>query len=223
MATSEDGVNFSRINGDRDSVILDYEDGPGNGHTGYFRWTLNPFSGLEHKYVGYSLHGGGDNSHSAMWASNDAISWDRLEVFNHIEGHAIENGRFIKWPEIDMNSITSLDNGEYIAICVGGTRSSGGKSRVNELYEIFLANDSKTVARMARKIIMDGPSGTNDEEELSQPTSVLIGNTWHLIYVGTRGRAGVNSVMSASGMFDNATAKSRPLKSSEHKRHFHRK
>ena len=44
LATSKDGVNFARINGYRDSVILDsdpkYE--AGHGHTGYFRWRPNP-------------------------------------------------------------------------------------------------------------------------------------------------------------------------------------
>ena len=54
LATSQDGVNFTRINGDKNSVILDYEPekDAGNGHTGYFRWRPNPFSGLDARYVG---------------------------------------------------------------------------------------------------------------------------------------------------------------------------
>lgn len=49
LCTSSDGVNFARIRGKKSSVILDYKGGPGDGHTGYFRWCKNPFSGVDAK------------------------------------------------------------------------------------------------------------------------------------------------------------------------------
>ena len=49
LATCEDGVNFRRINGKDDSIILDYDPKKevGDGHTGYFRWRPNPFPGVD--------------------------------------------------------------------------------------------------------------------------------------------------------------------------------
>jgi len=95
LALSKDGVNFHRINGKRNSVILDYKagDGPGDGHTGYFRWGPNPFSGVTSKYVGYSLHGGGPQPNFAMWVSDDAVDWRRYAVLKRQP--MIENDGFI--------------------------------------------------------------------------------------------------------------------------------
>jgi len=225
LAVSEDGVNFTRVNGKKDSVIIDYDPRkwPGNGHTGYFRWGPNPFSGVRYRYVGYSLHGGGGRSHSAMWGSDDIITWDKIEVMDHIEGHAIENGKFIKWLEIDPKSITSCGNGEYVAICVGGTRSSGNRPRINELFEIFLASDGRTLTRKGRKILKKGNPGTDDEEEVSQPTTIIIKDTWHLIYVGTAQKARRNTVMGAVGKLNRKAGPSVPLKKADRTRHFLRK
>ena len=214
LATSPDGVNFTRINGKADSVILDYDPKKdvGNGHTGYFRWRANPFCGLRHKYVGYSLHGGGDDFHSALWASSDAVEWGKLAVFDALEGYAVaEKDRIVRRHGIDPNSITSLGDGEYAAICAAGNRSSGGRARVLELYEVYLAGDGKTLTRRSRKILANGPPGSDDAEELGSPTTVVVGDTWHLIYVGTRERAGVNTIMGASGRFDTTAPKSEKL------------
>ena len=224
LATSKDGVNFVRINGGKNSVIIDYDPRKdvGNGHTGYFRWRPNPFSGLDYKYVGYSLHGGGDNFHGAMWVSNDAVKWDKVQIFDSIEGHAVEGNRIIRRRAIDPNSITSLGNGEYVAICSVGGRSSGGRARVLELYEVYLADDGRTLTRESRKILGNGPPGAYDEEELDGATTVIIGNTWHLIYVGTRGKANVNTVMGASGKLDLSAPKSAKPEPADQKRDFHR-
>lgn len=207
LSTSSDGVNFTRINGDGDSVILDYdpEQEVGDGHTGYFRWRPNPFPGLDYKYVGYSLHGGGDDFHGAMWASNNAVNWNKLQVFDSIEGHAVDGDRIVRRRAIDPNSITALGNGEYAAICSIGHRSSGGRPRVLEFYEIYLADDGKTLTRKGRKILGNGPPGAYDEEELDGATTVVVGDTWHLIYVGTKGKARENTVMGAVGKFDAST------------------
>ncbi len=210
LATSADGVNFARIHGRRDSVILDYDPKleVGNGHTGYFRWRLNPFPGLHYKYIGYSLHGGGDDFHSAMWGSNDILHWDKLQIFDAIEGHAVDPGRIVRRHGIDPDSITALGNGEYVAIGSIGNRSSGGRARVLELYEIYLGNDGKRLTRPCRKIVANGPPGSYDAEELGTPTTVVIGDKWHMIYVGTRDEGRENTILGAVGHFDKSAPNS---------------
>jgi len=190
-----------RINGKKDPVILDYDPKQevGDGHTGYFRWRANPFSGVNSKYVGYSLHGGGDDFHGAMWGSNDAIHWEKLQLFDSIEGYAVEEDRIVRRRAIDHGSIVDLGDGESVAICSMGNRSSGGRARRLELYEIYLADDGKTLTRESRKVLGNGPDEALDAEELDGVTSAVIGDTWHMIYVGTRGQAQENTIMGATG------------------------
>jgi len=224
LATSKDGVNFTRINGERDSVILDYDASKevGDGHTGYFRWRPNPFPGLDYRYMGYSLHGGGDDFSGAMWASNDALTWTKLQIFDAIEGYAVEGDRIVRRRAIDPNSITSVGNGEFVALCSIGNRSSGGRPRVLELYEVYLAEDGMTLTRESRKVLRNGRPGAFDEEELAGATTVVIGDTWHLIYVGTSDRATTNSIMAATGTLDVSAPKSARLARHEQKRDFHK-
>ena len=221
LATSADGVNFARIYGNKDSVILDYDPAaaPGDGHTGYFRWARNPFPGVDYKYVGYSLHGGADNYYTAMWASNDVIHWDKQAVFTPIEGQATEKNRILIWSQIDPNSITPLGDGEFVAIAAGGSRSSGGSARVTELFEIFIAADGKTFTRRSRKMLANGPAGADDHEELAQPTTLRIGDQWHLIYVGATNRARVNTILGARGRFNRQAAPAQKLSPEQGRRH----
>ena len=223
LATSKDGLNFNRINGNDDSVILDYDPKKevGDGHTGYFRWRTNPFAGLDHKYIGYSLHGGGDDFYGSMWASNDAIHWKKLQIFDSIEGYAVDGNRIVRRRTIDPNSIMDLGNGEYVAICSLGHRSSGPRARILEFYEIYLADDGKTVTRQCRKILPNGPPGSPDEEELDGATTVVIGDTWHIIYVGTSQKGKKNTIMAAVGHFNKSAPKSPRLPDSELRRDHH--
>lgn len=221
LATSTDGVRFSRIHGDDDSVVLRYAPGerPGNGHTGYFRWTRNPFSGIAQRFVGYSLHGGGDDYHSAIWASDDAVDWQELDVLTPIEGHAMpDEDMILIWHDIDPGSITPIGNGEYVAVCGGGNRASGGVARIVELYEVFLAGDGRTLTRECRRILGITP-GEDDAEELTSPTSLVVDGTRHLIYVGARSGGTVNTVMGASGVLNPDAANGTPLSSADQTRH----
>ena len=221
LATSTDGVNLKRLNGDEDSVVLRYdqETDPGDGHTGYFRWATNPFPDISHKYVGYSLHGGSDNYHSAIWASNDAVSWDRLDILKPIEGLALElEDMILIWHEIDPSSIRPLGNGEFVAITGVGNRASGGAARITELYEIFLGSDGRTLTRQSRRILPVGAPGSLDTEELSSPTSIVIGGTTHLIYVGASEEGSINTVLGATGTLDSASLPA-PLSESDRRRH----
>ena len=220
LATSSDGVNFERIHGEEDSVILSYdrEKDVGDGHTGYFRWAPNPFSGISQKYVGYSLHGGGDDYHSAIWGSDDAVKWERLDIFTPMEGYTVEEERMLIWHEFDPNSVTQLDNGEYVALCAGGNRASGGVERVSELYEIYLSGDGRTLVRESQKVLATGDGEADDSEELAAPTGIIIDGTYHLIYVGAKSKGQENTVMGAVGKLDTTAPLSAALSSSDQRR-----
>lgn len=201
LATSPDGVLFERIGGSRDSVILRYgaDERPGDGHTGYLRWGPNPFPALAARFVGYSLHGGGDDYYSAQWCSQDAVQWDIVDVLQPIEGYAMpDDDMILIWHEFDPASVLPIGNGEYAAICAGGNRASGAVARTTELYEIYLAADGKSLTRCSRKLLPARP-GLDDAEELSSPTSLVVDGTRHLLYTGTRDQGSVNTIMSASG------------------------
>ena len=226
LATSQDGINFSRIHDNENSVVLTYDTSidPGEGHTGYFRWSPNPFPDIEQKYVGYSLHGGGDDYHSAIWASNDAISWKRLDILTPIEGYALDSGDYILiWHEMDPASITQLPTGEFTAICGVGNRASGGAARITELYEVFLAGDGRTLTRRCRKVLGIGGPDSPDAEELASPTSIFIGNTIHLIYVGASKGGSVNTVLGAKGKVNRKARGSTRLQKSESQRHIYKR
>ena len=205
LATSKDGINFERINCKENSIILPAR--PNGGHTGYFRWAPNPFHRVTYKYIGYSLHGGGDNYHSAMWGSDDAIKWDKIKVLTPKEGFAMEDDKLIMiWHEINPNAVERIGEDEYVLLSAGGNRASGGRARVVKLFEIFLAGDGVTLTRECRQIIPNGPKGYPDHEEAAEPTMIKIDNLWYLIYIGTFKRARKNTVMVAIGSFHpNAT------------------
>jgi hypothetical protein len=207
LALSDDGVNFKRVNGNKDSVILQYNTtiDPGDGHTGYFRWGTNPFEKISQSYIGYSLHGGTDDYYSALWGSDDGQSWTRLEILIPIEGQALDHpDRMIIWHELDPNSIRPLGNGEYSAICAVGNRASGGSERIVELYEITLAGDGCTLTRPAKKIL--GVEEGFDSEELSSP--ILLGD--YLFYIGASQKSKLNTIMLAKKVKAD-TIQKRPL------------
>jgi len=222
LATSTDGVNFMRINGNDDSIILDYDSKKeaGDGHTGYFRWRPNLFPKVDYTYIGYSLHGGGDDFYGAMWGSNDAMHWDKIQVFNSIEGHAVEGNAIVRRRSIDPDSITSLGNGEFVALCSLGNRASGIVKRRLQFYEVFLGEDGRTLTRECRKVLGNGPADALDAEELGQATTVVIDGTWHLIYIGTRDAAGKNTILCATGKLDRSAPKSTRLEPHEQQRDF---
>lgn len=218
MATSSDGIHFKRINDDEDSVILCYdtEKDPGDGHTGYFRWSKNPFKGRDWQYIGYSLHGGTNNYYSSLWGSNDGKQWTRLEILIPTEGQALnENDQMIIWHELDPSSIRSLGNGEYSAICAVGNRASGAAARIVELYEIFLAEDGCTLTRQSQKVL--GVEDGLDSEELASP--VLIDD--HLVYVGASEQGKQNTILLAQGTFSESPLPE-PLSREEGSKHIFR-
>ncbi len=202
LATSEDGVNFQRIFDDDRAIILkpvDFLD-----HTGYFRWGPNIFSGVDYKYVGYSLRRGTIDYRSSMWGSNDAIQWDELQMINgwKTDRSIPEADRFLIWHEIDPTSVRKIKGNEYVAICCAGTRAAGKMKRLTELYEIYLAPDGLTQTRMAQKILGIGGDGSDDSEECSSSATTLIADSLHMVYVGTASTGKINTVMGAVGVFN---------------------
>ena len=213
LALSDDGINYRRKNGDADSVILrDAAEDPGDGHTGYFRWSKNPFSGIAQKYIGYSLHGGGDNYYSALWASDNGQDWQRLEILIPIEGQAVEHDdRMIVWHEMDPASIRPLGNGEYVGICGVGNRASGAAARIVELYAVYLAADGCTLSRPSEKILSVGDAEADDAEELTSPAIVDHDGQLQLLYVGAKQNGSINTIMSALGTWDENAVLKQPL------------
>ncbi|TFG21265.1 MAG: hypothetical protein EU530_00525 [Promethearchaeota archaeon] len=200
LSTSDDGINFQRINGARDSIILRSK--LRNSHTGYFRWAVNPFHRIKHKFIGYSLFHGGKYFQTAMWGSYDAIHWDILQIFNAIEGLGMqEDDKILNWHTVDPNSIRRIGEDQYVIICDASTRAWGNKVRCTELYEIFVAGDGKTITRPSQKILSVGNKNSFDCEEVATPTTIQKGNTIYLIYVGTSHKAQLNTLMTAIGAF----------------------
>ena len=200
MAISDDGVNYRRIFDDDRAIILkpvDFLD-----HTGYFRWGPNIFSGVDYKYVGYSLRRGTIDYRSSMWGSDDAVHWDELQMINgwKTDRSIPEADRFLIWHEMDPTSFRNIKGNEYVAICCAGTRAAGKMKRVTELYEVYLAPDGCTQTRMARKILGVGGEGSDDTEECSSSATALIGDSLHMDYVGTSEAGKINTVMGAVGV-----------------------
>lgn len=215
LSISDDGVNFKRIfDDDRGNILPPIEL---LNHTGYFRWGPNPFSGVNYKYIGYSLRKGTMNYRSAMWGSDDAIKWNEMKRINGLKTNKAIEGeeRFIVWHGIDPSYIRKINDNEYVILTTGGTPAAGAMKRTTELYEIFVAPDGVTQTRMARKVVGIGHSTGYDAEECASPAMVMIGDSLHLLYVGTTASGKINTVMGAVGTFN----KDAPLTTSLTKAH----
>jgi hypothetical protein len=72
LAMGDDGITFTRYTATVPILLGSVTENPGDGHTGYFH--LYRFGGL---WFGYSLNGGGNNPHFALWRSRDGKNWQR--------------------------------------------------------------------------------------------------------------------------------------------------
>ena len=221
MAISDDGINYQRIYDDGRAIILEPEEFLD--HTGYFRWGPNVFSGLDYEFVGYSLRKGTIDYRSSMWGSNDALHWDELQMINgwKTDKSIPESDRFLIWHEMDPTSVRKIRGNEYVAICCAGTRAAGKMERMTELYEVYLASDGCTQTRMARKILGIGGTGSADSEECSSSAITMIGDSLHMVYVGTSEVGKINTVMGAAGVFNPNANKTSELAYSVRQYHFY--
>ena len=221
MAISDDGVNYKRIYDDDRAIILEPEEFLD--HTGYFRWGPNVFSGVGYQYVGYSLRRGTVDYRSSMWGSDDALHWDELQMINgwNTDKNIPEDDRFLIWHEMDPTSVRRTRGNEYVAICCAGTRAAGKMKRLTELYEVYLAPDGCTQTRMARKIMGVGGGGSEDSEECSSSSVTFIGDSLHMVYVGTTDDGKINTVMGAVGTFNRNAIMPPELDDSVQQYHFY--
>ncbi len=221
MAISEDGLNYRRMADNDSAMILKPEDFLN--HSGYFRWGPNIFARVDYQYIGYSLRRGSIDYRSSVWGSDDAIHWHELQMINgwNTDRGIPEADRFLIWHEMDPGSVRRINENEYVAICCAGTKAAGKMKRLTELYEVFLGPDGCTQTRMARKIIGIGQAGSDDSEECSSASTVLIGDSLHMVYVGTAGEGKINTVMGAVGVFNPHATASPALADSIRQYHFY--
>ena len=124
--------------------------------------------------------------------------------------------------DVEMNTVGLVRRlAGAVACCVIAAMCVWSSSAAAD--EVYLADDGMTLTREGRKILGNGPPGSYDEEELGGATVVTIGDTWHLIYVGTKDKARVNTVMGATGKLNLSAPKSARLKPADRKRDFHRR
>ncbi len=219
LSFSLDAINFQRIHGNRDSIIL--RDKIKNWNTGYFRWAPNPFHRINYKFIGYSLLHGGKNFRTAMWGSHDAINWEIIQIFACMERVGMEEpDKIMNWHGIDPSSVQRINEDEYVMIADASNRAWGNQKRRTEIYEIFVAGDGKTLTRKSRKILSHGSTSSLDSEEASTPTMIKINDIWHLIYIGTTKNAQLNTVMAAKGEFNPNAPLSLELTTEERQRNF---
>lgn len=204
-------LNFTRLANADDGKILNgnaapLNDYPGNANRGYFRWGANPFSGVAYDYIGYGLSGAGNYYHFAMYGSDDGTTWTLITLLNQTVGMGLTATYGVVWNMIDPQSIRDAGNGEYVALCSVGPRSSGATSVARKVYEIYIAADGYTLTRQPRLVIDLGGVGDDDEDEVSSPTTLLYGGTLLCVYQGTDG-ANANSLMLATGSVTATAAK----------------
>jgi len=219
LAIAEDApLNFTRI-ATNSGKVLDLNAAPlteypwKSAHSGYFRWGLNPFSGVAYTYVGYGLFGGGDAPHYAIWGSNDAIAWTLISVLDGLIDPSLPTSPspwVVKITEIDPQSITYAGGGEYVALCPCGNPAYSSDSRYSDLYEIYLGPDGYTLTREPRLVLSRGAASSYDEYEIGQPTTIEYSGTKLCFYQGADSSAG-NSLMLATFTLDATVAKPDPI------------
>ncbi len=205
LALSEDGVNFERLHGEEDSVILRHADETNvpHPHTGYFRWAPNPFPELKAAYIGYSLYEGAMDFKSAMWVSPDAREWTLHHIFDAIEGRNVPDPDTIfVWHGITPESIRPLSNGNFAVLGSVSTRAAGSMERIVELYEAEMAPDGVSLIGTAEKVLPVGTTDQPDSEEIDTASLVELNGVLHGVYIGTSDHAMSNTVMGITGTFE---------------------
>jgi hypothetical protein len=149
MSTSTDGLNFTHRN-----YVLTYnfDTEAGNGHTGYPKWTDNPFPMYDFDYIAYSIAGGSDSSNFAIWGCNfeDILQpWTLIKVFKRDAGRVWDGSEFYTDAQlshlIDPDSLIPQDDGTFMAIAGSNPQgSSGAGLSVATSNQVLLAADGIT-------------------------------------------------------------------------------
>jgi len=201
LATSIDGVNFSRYTDHTSGVSAVVLNPDGAHHTGYFRWGVNKFSGISYFYIGYALFKGSTNSILALYGSNNAINWDMVQFVNMDNiALGLPVGYEIKWVEIDPRSVQELPSGDYVALATAGTAAAGSVDRNTKTVELIIDNSGTLIKRCARVVIDNELLGI-DENEVAQPCCIEYGENIVCFYQATNSD-NLNRIAVASGVFD---------------------
>ncbi len=149
MQLSSDGLNFSW-----QGYILTYDPryGVGDGHTGYFKWSENPFPEYEYDYVGYSIHGGGDGSWYCLWGANEGEldqPWAELKLWKRDSGRIFDNDSTYSDPQLiyrlNPQSMLAQEDGSFIAIATTKEQGTSGTDlAIESSVQILLDKDGVT-------------------------------------------------------------------------------
>lgn len=218
LATAADGLNFTRYtshSGGTTACVLEPDTAIASGvHTGYFRWGANPFSGVAYDYVGYSLWYDTVNSHSAMWGSDDGISWTLLGIINkrRYYGGVFGDGSNQLLAGIDPRTVRPTGTGTYIALTSASEVGAGETPRQSRIYEIELAADGYTIVGDAREVLAQGTAGAFDEAGLTVLNLVDVDGQLVLLYDGDN-NSGLDKLGIATVEFTSAATpiSARPL------------
>jgi hypothetical protein len=194
LAKSTDGINYTReyIAGNINGTLLsaDPQYVRGNGHTGYFKWGVNPFTEVGYSYVGYSIYGGGDWYCQAMWVSDNAEDWHVHAYLSNIEGRVTENIPVAYLASIestfDPRNIEPMGDGTYrVMTTVRETDAGTAGIKNTRLVEVLIGSDGHTILTEANTV-MAPTEGTFDEGDVRASHVFLYNGEKYLIYTGSK-------------------------------------
>lgn len=203
---SNDGVNWTNGVLLLDTVVTL---SVGDGHTGYFEWgpsvitgLINPDTGLQYQYVGYSLLGGQGRSTMGQWGTDDPVSgaWTRTGSMQKVAGRVTDGlpaGVQAAWIRLHMSTMRKVGQGYSIIMGIA-TSAFGGNPSVASIYEVLLDSAATSIIGAPILVLTHGAGGSFDEDELEAPSVIDLGSTWGLIYGATNG-SNQNSIGAAAG------------------------
>ena len=192
LAKGTDGVNFTRFSvaGNTNGNLLTYDPATtlGNGHTGYFRWGLNPFSGVPYTYVGYSIIGGGTWSMSGMWGSDDAENWTLHKVYGKASGKAVESipesYPTLGAADFEPKGVVDLGNGTYRAIAsIRAVDADPQGLKASRLCEVLIDKDGHTILSEFNQFFK-GVVGQFDEKDIRSYSTFEYSSKTYMAYTG---------------------------------------
>lgn len=165
-------------------IMLDYDpmEYPGDGHTGYFRWGVKPsyFTEIDYTYIGYSLHGGTDYSHNALWGSDDIVRWTRIAILDReCDGLGFTSSWAMQSRLHDVSGIT--DDG--FAILMVAEITAGGSFKKSELYQAKMSRDGLSIISRPELLLAQN-DGTFNEAITSYSIAEYSGQKY-LFYTAT--------------------------------------
>ncbi|MEO0511821.1 MAG: hypothetical protein AAF108_02875 [Planctomycetota bacterium] len=191
-----------------DGIILENSESLGNGHTGYFRWGLNPGLDQPYAYIGYSLGGGGSNSPGGiMWGTNDPVAgdWTFIAHVGKSRGAIGEtNGQQTLFQSIDPETMMfKLPTGEWAALTQMTDINTAGEVGSNGRLAMIVLDPTGTEFTREVEVVFEQGATGDDSEEMQYPhlfPDPTDPGAFVCIYQG--GANGVNTTMIAKCVVD---------------------